>query len=243
MSYYPPQTYRPGYPSEYSREEIEKQEGYSRGPQNYNPQNYSPQAYPAQGYYPSNYFPSNNPQRLQEYVSEPYSQNIPQECLPNYPFQSLPQTTPYYRQEENPETFQPRLFEAKALVYTCMDFRLLDDIVQFMNEKGLTCNYDQFILAGVSLPFVEEKFKHWRKVAKQHLDLAIQLHKIEEIICLEHEQCGAYKLSYPDLTPENERNQHIQNVEVFERKMLKSHPTLTFSAFYMHIDGSTERIN
>jgi hypothetical protein len=37
---------------------------------------------------------------------------------------------------------------AKAMVLSCMDFRLLDDIVHFMNDKGYNNNYDQYILAG-----------------------------------------------------------------------------------------------
>ena len=49
--------------------------------------------------------------------------------------------------------------EAEAMVYSCMDFRLLDDIVMFMDRNGYNNNYDQFILAGCSLAFSNEKFK------------------------------------------------------------------------------------
>ena len=50
--------------------------------------------------------------------------------------------------------------EAKAFLYRCMDFRLLDDIVYFMNLIGYNNNYDQFILGGGSLAFASEKFKN-----------------------------------------------------------------------------------
>ena len=113
----------------------------------------------------------------------------------------------------------------------------------FMNGIGLNNNYDQFIMAGASLSFVQERFRHWRKVGEEHLDLAISLHKIKEVICIEHEQCGAYKICYPDMTPDMEREQHVQNVMVFERELSRSHPGLKMHAFYMHIDGSTEKIN
>jgi hypothetical protein len=36
-----------------------------------------------------------------------------------------------------------------------MDFRLIDDIVRFMDGKGYNNNYDQFILAGGSLGFIQ----------------------------------------------------------------------------------------
>ena len=133
--------------------------------------------------------------------------------------------------------------EAKALVYSCMDFRLLDDIVTFMNEKGFNNNYDQFILAGCSLAFVNEKFKQWRKTARDHLDLAIKLHKVREVICIEHDQCGAYKMCYPDMKPGDERQFHIENVVKFEQKIKKSHPELKVHAFLMNLDGTCEKIN
>ena len=133
--------------------------------------------------------------------------------------------------------------EAKAIVYSCMDFRLLDDIVNFMDSKGFNNNYDQFILAGASLAFVLDKYKIWRQVGEEHLDLAINLHKIKEIICIEHEQCGAYKMCYPDLKPENEKQQHIENALIFEQKLGGSHPHLKMHAYYMFLDGSVEKIN
>ena len=37
------------------------------------------------------------------------------------------------------------------MLLSCMDFRLLDDIVVFMNALGYHNNYDQYILAGSSL--------------------------------------------------------------------------------------------
>ena len=138
---------------------------------------------------------------------------------------------------------QMEVHEAKAILYSCMDFRLLDDIVIFMNEKGYNNNYDQFILAGASLSFIKDEYKHWRKVAKEHLSLAMQLHKIKEVICIEHDKCGAYKLLYPDMKPEDERQLHIDNVIKFERKIQKSHPELTLHAYFMHLDGSCEKIN
>ena len=124
-----------------------------------------------------------------------------------------------------------------------MDFRLLDDIVAFMDEKGFNNNYDQFILAGCSLAFSNEKFKPWRKIARDHLDLAMSLHKIKEVICIEHDKCGAYKMCYPDMKPGDERQYHIENVVRFERKIKKSHPELKVHAYLMNLDGSCEKIN
>ena len=47
---------------------------------------------------------------------------------------------------------------AQKFLICCMDFRLCDDIVKFMNEKGWNNNYDQFVLAGASLGFTQTRY-------------------------------------------------------------------------------------
>ncbi len=75
------------------------------------------------------------------------------------------------------------------MVLSCMDFRLLDDIVHFMNDQGYNNNYDQFILAGASLGYNQETYPHWPALWKEHLGLALKLHKVNEIICIDHDKC------------------------------------------------------
>ena len=85
---------------------------------------------------------------------------------------------------------------AKALVLSCMDFRLIDDEVYYFNNMGYTNNYDKFVLAGASLGYNQTKFPEWKQSLNKHIELAIQLHQINEIIVLEHMNCGAYKILY-----------------------------------------------
>lgn len=137
---------------------------------------------------------------------------------------------------------QLKAFEAQAIVFSCMDFQLIDDIVIFLTELGYNNNFDQFILAGCSLTFAKHEFKQWRIVAKDHLELAVKLHNIKEVICIEHERCGAYKTQYPDMTQETEKEVHTANLKIFQKKMAKSYPQLKFLGFYMFIDGTCEFI-
>ncbi len=57
-----------------------------------------------------------------------------------------------------------------------MDFRLIDDCVHFMNSIGHNNNYDQFILAGASLGFTQDKFKHWPLTLMDHMGIGLDLH-------------------------------------------------------------------
>src|SRR5919108_5706736 len=75
----------------------------------------------------------------------------------------------------------PRLAAAgqtDALLLSCMDYRLVDDITRYMDGRGMANKYDHIILAGASLGAVTSKFPAWNQTFWEHLDVAIQLHHI-----------------------------------------------------------------
>ena len=49
-------------------------------------------------------------------------------------------------QEQNPVTERPQ----NVLLLSCMDLRLLDEIVAYMDGRNLTDRYDHVILAGAA---------------------------------------------------------------------------------------------
>jgi hypothetical protein len=82
-----------------------------------------------------------------------------------------------------------------VLLLSCMDPRLLDNTVEFMNHDNLTNRYDHVILAGAALGALGgclEEYAHWRKVFFDHLAAAHELHDIQDVYILEHRNCGAY---------------------------------------------------
>jgi hypothetical protein len=72
-----------------------------------------------------------------------------------------------------------------VLVLSCVDLRLLDNLVTFMNSENLENRYDQFILAGAAAGAMH-------KVFFDHLVLAVGLHQIKYVYIFEHRDCGAY---------------------------------------------------
>jgi carbonic anhydrase len=104
--------------------------------------------------------------------------------------------------------------EADLLLLTCMDFRFFLTISEIM--KGV--KYDHVVLAGAALGTQQEKFPYWGKTFFDHLGLAIDLHKIREVVVLEHRDCGAYGPKGFGLLPEKpdrelERQVHMDQVE------------------------------
>lgn len=85
--------------------------------------------------------------------------------------------------------------QGPVLLLSCMDPRLLDDTVDFMNHDNLENRYDHVILAGAALGALGgclSEYAHWRSVFFDHLEAACKLHQIEEVYILEHRHCGAY---------------------------------------------------
>lgn len=134
---------------------------------------------------------------------------------------------------------------AKALMLSCMDYRLVDDLVKFMEAEGLNDNYDHVVLAGASLGAVSDKFKDWHETFWQHLDVAIKLHHIEEVIVIDHRDCGAYKLALGAeavATPELETAAHTKAIAEFATLVKAKHAELEVKAYLMALDGTTETV-
>lgn len=97
-----------------------------------------------------------------------------------------------------------------VLLLTCMDLRLLDDTVSFMDRYNLTNRYDHVVFAGAALgvlrlssPPMDSGSRStesvWKDVFFHHLQVAIDVldRKITDIFILEHRDCGAYQHFHP----------------------------------------------
>lgn len=130
---------------------------------------------------------------------------------------------------------------AKALVLTCMDFRFVNDTVHFLN-KEYKDGYNKFSLAGSSLGYNQNTFPEWSITFDKHIELAKDLHDIDEIIVVDHMDCGAYRILYdnPSMSKEEEYELHRKNLDKFKAVMNKNHPSLKVSTFLVDTDGSID---
>lgn len=143
----------------------------------------------------------------------------------------------------------------KAFVITCIDFRLIDDAVYYLNSKGYVDDYDEFILAGASLGYntslngVNSQFSRWDKILENHIDISYTLHKIKEIICMEHMDCGAYKAQLNGgnaFSKYEELNKHVNELNKFKmtinNKYVKDDgsPKYDVKLWLMRLDGTVD---
>jgi len=129
----------------------------------------------------------------------------------------------------------------EALLLTCMDYRLRDDVERYMTARGLRDNYDEIILAGAGLAPVSDTFSKWHPVFFDHVDLAIKLHHVKRLIVLDHRDCGAYKLVFGAVASRDaETALHAQQLRTLAGTVRQRYPDLGVELGLMDLDGSVE---
>jgi hypothetical protein len=79
-------------------------------------------------------------------------------------------------EKSRPARDQTKVHDARCFAVACMDFRLVDDTVNFLDSLGLINNYDQFVLAGSSLGFTQDKYPQWGQSLLDHMAIGMSLH-------------------------------------------------------------------
>jgi len=105
--------------------------------------------------------------------------------------------------------------KATVLLLTCIDYRYAQRIIDVMDRQNLLRKYDTFVLAGAAAG--ANKNETWRQVLVEHIRAARRLeHMIDQIVILEHRDCGAYKLffglEWDQVTPPVEEASHNEQV-------------------------------
>lgn len=133
-----------------------------------------------------------------------------------------------------------------ALLLSCMDFRLMDNVERYMSERGLRDKYDHIVLAGASLGALTDKYPAWNKTFWEHLDIAIKLHNIHTVMIMDHRDCGAYKVI---LGPEHaqeaklETETHATHLKKLQAQIAEKYPALKVEMLLMALDGKVEAIS
>ncbi len=132
-----------------------------------------------------------------------------------------------------------------ALLLSCMDFRLMDDIERYMSNRKLRDKYDHIVLAGASLGAITDKYPAWSKTFWEHLDIAIQLHNIHTVIVMDHRDCGAYKVILGPghaKDPQTEKDIHATQLKKLKTQITAKYPKLKVETLLMALDGKVEVI-
>jgi carbonic anhydrase len=89
------------------------------------------------------------------------------------------------------------------------------------------------------------KYPAWGKTFWEHLEVAIQLHKIHKVFLMDHRDCGAYKvILVEDLTkdPAKEKAVHASQLTQLAKLIKDKYPKLEVELLLMSLDGKVEVI-
>lgn len=135
--------------------------------------------------------------------------------------------------------------KTEALLLSCMDYRLMDDIEKYMSGRGMRNKYDHIVLAGASLGALVEKYPAWRQTFWSHVDIAIQLHQIHKVMVMDHRDCGAYKVFLgKDFGRDREKETaaHAEQLNRLAAEIRKKYPKLEVELLLMSLDGRVEKV-
>ena len=139
-----------------------------------------------------------------------------------------------------------RAGSADALVLTCMDYRLVDDAVKYLHGRGFENKYDHLVLAGASAGALGKLGPDWASTFWKHVDTAIKLHHVKDLIVIDHRDCGAFKIVFgPDSIADRKRetNLHRNLLRELRDQTNAKFPTLGTQILLMDLDGSVEDLS
>jgi hypothetical protein len=144
-----------------------------------------------------------------------------------------------------------------VLVLSCVDYRLLDDLIRFLDHDNLTNRYYHVALAGAALGAVPPPQSasdpaavappYWRDTFRDHVRATVRLTQgeLSAIYIVQHEDCGAFKLYVNGFEHWDEPNQRECN-ELYARALLRDLATdfcATFNGEHAHEPGRTVQEN
>jgi carbonic anhydrase len=133
----------------------------------------------------------------------------------------------------------------EALVLSCMDYRLIGPVADYLDGRGLRGRYDQIVLAGGAIGVMSEETTAWAETFWQHVKMARDLHGIKRIIVIDHRDCGACK-AFVGITCADERAGetaiHTHWMAALADEIRRRAPGLEVELILMDLDGSVEVI-
>lgn len=114
-----------------------------------------------------------------------------------------------------------------ALVVSCIDFRFQKYIRNWLDKNLAEKTFDYVAFAGGSKEL---------DIILTQLKISVDLHTINQVILMNHEECGAYGA---ESTPEN----HARDLKKAKETILEKYPHLEVQTYYLHLNGTFEEVN
>ena len=157
-----------------------------------------------------------------------------------------PSYTPDYNFSTGGSRMRPHIPKnkqgASTFVLACIDPRFTKYLADYLiHDKEIANDYDLFALAGAELGANQTKHKCWKTTMTQHIDVALDLHNIKQLLVFSHMDCGAYKV-FKDLEKDDNHKLHEKELKKLHKFIGKKYPQLIYKGFIMDTDGSIHKV-
>lgn len=136
--------------------------------------------------------------------------------------------------------------KAKALVLSCIDFRFVDFEQNFLINSNLDHEFDWLSLAGASLALADFPSHADTEVFWEQLELSSNLHHIEKVIILDHQDCGAYASKIDAKLSKNSEKElqiHHQYLSKAQEAIKNKYSHLDVELYFVSLDGNVKNMS
>jgi carbonic anhydrase len=133
----------------------------------------------------------------------------------------------------------------KALVLSCIDYRILEAERYFLSLQNLGGQYDLTALAGASLALSGLPHQYDAEAFWDQLDISYKLHHITKVIILDHEDCAVYQYKVdPNLAknPELELTTHTEYLSRAHWAIRDRYPDLNIELYFVKLNTEVKQI-
>lgn len=137
------------------------------------------------------------------------------------------------------------MHKAKAVILTCMDFRFQKMIQKWLQENNYLGTTDEIIVAGATRDIVKPLNNSHKEYLLRQLELSVKLHDPDEIILLDHQDCGGYAQDQTiplGLDYETDKESHKATSKIAKDIISSLYPNKTIRTLYINFDGKVEEL-
>jgi carbonic anhydrase len=134
----------------------------------------------------------------------------------------------------------------KALVLSCIDYRILEAERYFLSLQNLGGQYDFTALAGASLALSGMPHQYDADAFWDQLDISYRLHHIKKVIILDHQDCAVFQYKIdPNLAdnPALELTTHTEYLSRAYWAIRDRYPDLNIELYFVNLNTEVKQIS
>lgn len=137
------------------------------------------------------------------------------------------------------------MHKAKAVALICIDYRFQKTVQNWLEENNYLGLTDEIIVAGSTRDIVKpiEHF-HFDALIRQ-LKISVQLHNPDEILLIDHQDCGGYAQDNTisgGLDEIEDMEKHKIYLEKTKEILEKEFPKLKYRKLYVTLNGEVKEL-